>query len=239
MSGNVRIGQKHSRGVPGQRTVTCDGFLNIDVTSGSRNLIGPERVPAVTLSPMKLGPITDAEGNTALIFENYWQFGKMWQSAGHIDPSSGKPTDKWLAFRRKGYALAKGKRRPLPIKKYGTANRAHYNGRSYDYVHSRKAIYVPIYYRLIKDLPAIHAMREMLNSGQKIMIVDLDGPPRNSYPNGMPMTVENWRRLINDPRISFGHGYVVAALLAGLPEEVILGAEHVGGSKRSFGDSEQ
>lgn len=220
----VRIGQKHRRGVPGERTVRATGFKNIDVTSASKNLIGPSKHAAKSLSPMALGPIVDKQNNEAKLFENYWQSSKMWPTAGHCLPGSGacEPSPAWYRFRARGFALDKGKRRPLPKKQYGFAQYARYNDEPMGYVESRKRIYVPLYYFLIKDLPVIGALRESLSRGEKIMIVDNDGPSRAQYPEGMPMTVENWRKMIDDPSLPFGHGYVVAGILAGLPEDVML-----------------
>jgi len=221
---SVRIGQKHRRGVAGEKTVTCPGFQNVDVTSGGHKLLGPDKIPSTTLSPMRLGPVTDAQGNRAEVFENSWQGAKMWRSAGHIvDGTEAEPTEKYFAFRRKIFASVKGKRRPLPKSTHGFPCAARYNGRAYGYIESRKEIYVAIYYRLIKNLPAVKAMQKMIADGQSVMIIDGDGPPRDLYPQGMQMNEANWRKMIEDPHQPFGHGYVVAAVVAGLPESVILG----------------
>lgn len=221
---SVRIGQKHRRGVAGEKTVTFPGCTNVDVTSGGHKLLGPDKVPSTTLSPMRLGPVIDAQGNRAEVFENSWQGAKMWRSAGHIvEGTEAEPTEKYFAFRRKIFACAKGKRRPLPKRTYGFPCAARYNGRAYGYIESRKEIYVAIYYRLIKNLPAIKAMQQMIADGESLMIIDGDGPPRDLYPQGMEMNAANWRKMIDDPHQPFGHGYVVAAVVAGLPESVILG----------------
>lgn len=219
MMGKIYIGQKNTRGVKGQKTVCAEGFKNIDVTSASRNLLGSARIPATTLSPMKLGPVVDENGLRSLLFENYWQFSKYWKSADHIylsGSNAGQPTPKWFAFRGKGFALTKGKRRPLPLREYGRPDGAIYNDRVYGYLESRKEIYVPFYAQLIRDLPAIAALKEMIRNGENLMIVDNDGPPRSLYPNGMEMTEENWRKMIDDALFPFGHGYIVAALVANL-----------------------
>ncbi len=227
--GRVFVGQKHSRGVFGQKTVSNGDAKNIDVTSGSKNLIGAQRVCANTLSPLTLGPVFDESGLQSLTFEGYWQGSKYWAGdAGHID-SNKKPTPKWFQFRARQFALSKGKRRPLPLKQFGRPIGAIYNEIDYSetsgYVRSRKEIYVPIYANLIRNSAAVVAMREMVRVGESVMIIDGDGPPRNLYPNGMEMTAENWKKMIDDPKYCFGHGYVVAALVAGIDVAEIKEAE--------------
>ena len=213
VSGSVRIGQKQKRGIKGDKATSLVGYKNIDVTSGSFNKVG--QYPATTLSPMKLGPVTDNNGLTAKIFENYWQFSKLFAKAGHIHQGTDcTPTKTWVDFRQKGFNLDKGKRHPLP-KEFGYAKCSVYNDYVYNYVDSRKAIYVPIYAKLIENLPIIDELRKMVANGHNIMIIDGDGAPKDVYPNGLEMNQTNWDLMINDPKYPFGHGYVVAALIAG------------------------
>lgn len=213
--GKVRIGQKFRRGVKGDKSTTFENFKNIDVTSGSGNKING--IPAKTLSPMTLGPVIDENGLEANFFESYWQGGKMWPSAGHFKEGSDTlPSEIWYKFREKVYKLKRAKRRPLPLKEFGTPTASFYNDKPYGYVESRKDIYVPIYHQLIKDLPVIQEMKKLLDEGTNIMIIDGDGAPKSVYPEGLEMTKENWDKMIDDPKYKFGHGYVVAGLLAGI-----------------------
>lgn len=124
------------------------------------------------------------------------------------------PSPAWFKFRAKGFASTKGKRRPLPLKKYGVPTASYYNDRPMGYVESRKLEYVPKYSALIKDLPVMDALERLIKSGQSVMLIDGDGPPRDQYPNGMEMTEDNWTRMLDDPQARFGHGYVVARDLA-------------------------
>jgi len=213
--GKVRIGQKRRRGVKGDKDASMIGYKGIDVTSGSFNKVGG--YSATTLSPMKLGPYTDKNGLTSKIFENYWQFSKLWATANHIKGGTQcQPTEKWFEFRKKGFQLDKGKRHPLPVKEYGYPQCSIYNDKVYDYLTSRKEIYVPIYKSLIENLPIIKELRKLIDSGQNIMIIDGDGPPKDIYPQGLELTQQNWDQMINNPKYQFGHGYVVAGLIAGL-----------------------
>jgi len=214
VSGMIRVGQKRRRGVMGERNVMADGFLNIDVTSGSGNKVGG--IKATCFSPMLL-PVHDANGKLITVaFENLWQHGsKAWSKAGHIKvlaDGTRVPTFAWHAFRAKGLALKKGKRRPFP-RAYGPADCAFIDGKEVGYVASRSLLYVPVYGGLIENLPIMDELEKLVKGGQPVMILDGDGPPRHLYPNGMEMTPANWQRMLQDPAFSFGHGYVVARKL--------------------------
>jgi len=220
-----------------------DGFTNIDVTSGSMNKINNRS--ARVLSPLYLGPVVDSDGDKALRFENYWQYLKVYPQLGHWDQINKKPTDKWIMWKQHGFLLLKGKkgiRTPPEVsalkRKYNEACNATYknkaekdkaindakwvpighwfNGKLLGYIEARKQIYVPTYAKLIKKKQVIKDMKKMITKGDKLMILDLDGPPRKSYPTGLLMTDDNWETMINDEKYPFGHGYVVAALVAGL-----------------------
>lgn len=214
--GKVFIGQKQQRGISGETAAKRSGAVSIDVTSASMNLLGPDRVRASTLSPFKVGPVFDKEQKDlkAELFENRWQFGKMWKTADHIG-ADGQPTPAWFSFRSKGYASKIPKRRPLPKKEYGFASSSYYNGRVHGYVESRKLIYVPEYRDLIQNMNAIKEMKSMLNDGESILILDNDAPPKTKHPEGCEMAQELWDEMIENAELPFGHGYVVAALLAG------------------------
>lgn len=212
--GQIRVGQKRRRGVTGERNVMANGFLNIDVTSGSGNKVGGIKVTA--LSPMLL-PVYDAEGKLVTVaFECLWQWSKSWAKAGHIQvlaDGTRVPTAAWHAFRAKGLALKKGKRRPFP-RAFGPADCAFIDGKEVGYVASRSQLYVPVYGGLIDKLPIMDELEKVVRSGQSVMIIDGDGPPRHLAPEGMDMTPSNWQRMLADPAFPFGHGYVVARKLA-------------------------
>ena len=215
--GKIRIAQKRKKGIKGDINPVKEGYKNIDVTSGSMNKIDGNL--AKELSPFYVGPVIDKNGLKANFFEGYWQHSKMWRTAGHIkEGTKCEPTNKWYDFREKGFKSDKAKRHPLAVKDYGYPECAIYNDKVYDYLTSRKEIYVPIYKNLIKDMEVIKAMKEMLDKGQNIMIIDVDGPPKDKYPEGVEVNQENWNKFINETKFPFGHGWVVAGLLAELLE---------------------
>jgi len=209
----IRVGQKRRRGITGERNVMCDGFLNVDVTSGSGNKIGG--IKATAFSPMLL-PVYDANGKLVTVaFELSWGHSKAWKKAGHIQENADgtrSPTAAWYAFRAKGLALKKAKRHPFP-RAYGPPDCAFIDGKEVAYVPSRSLKYVPEYGGLIDELPIMDELEKLVKSGQPVMLIDGDGPPRHLFPNGMEMTPANWQRMLEDPTFPFGHGYVVARKL--------------------------
>jgi len=212
--GQIRVGQKRRRGVTGERNVMADGFLNIDVTSGSGNKVGG--IKATTFSPMLL-PVHDAEGKLVTVaFELDWGHSKAWAKAGHIQvlaDGTRVPTAAWYAFRAKGLALKKGRRHPFP-RSYGPPDCAFIDGKEVAYVPSRSLKYVPEYGALIDKLPIMDELEKVVRSGQSVMIIDGDGPSRHLYPHGMDLTLSNWDAMLNNASYPFGHGYIVARKLA-------------------------
>lgn len=92
-----------------------------------------------------------------------------------------------------------------------------------DYIQARKRIYCGEYARLAPLTPHFKQLKTMLENGQNLQIVEVDGPdPALSYPPydqispaspGLVMTEATVRLLVNDPHKPFGHGFVIAALL--------------------------
>ncbi len=239
--GVVVVGQKPTRGA-GIEFPSRPGFTRIDVTSGSANEFG-SGVKATLLSPLFLGPVTDCDGEICNRFENLWQFRKVFPQLKHWDADKNTPTETWMEWRRAGYKQlknGKGIRTPQEVselkKIWSQALAAEYNsederatamekakwtpsclwwnGESLDYIVARKRVYVPIYSNLIQENAAFKAIKALVDKGENVLIMDLDGPPLEICPIGMEATLDNFKRMINDPRYVFGHGYVVAALLA-------------------------
>jgi hypothetical protein len=215
-AGLIRVGAKRRRGVTDDRDAQAKGVLNIDVTSGSNNKL--EGVPAKSLSPFTSGPVTDDAGAIiARTVEGAWQGCKAWKSKGHVQQKADgtwEPTVKWFRLRDAEFARAKGRRRPFGLKKTdGCADMAFIDGRMYQYVESRPK-YVNMYRKVVENLPIMDKLEAIVRSGKPVQLIDGDGPPKHRFPNGLELTPENWKRMINDPSCSFGHCWVVARILA-------------------------
>jgi hypothetical protein len=97
-----------------------------------------------------------------------------------------------------------------------------------DYIAARKRIYCGEYARLAPNTPHFAKLKAMLDEGINLQLVEVDGPdPNLTYPPydkisttnpGLLIDEETIRKLVNDERKPFGHGYVIATLLLGHPE---------------------
>ncbi len=140
-------------------------------------------------------------------FENYWQSGKVYE---------GIPLEKsrkwWLDLKepRRKYPPGKGKRVLYSM----------FDGVKRDYIESRKEVYVPEYTAITEGKATLEKWRDMLDNGTSITVYDFDGPRAD---DGTPMCEEvsasYLRKMINDARHPFGHGYIVSALLLGIKPE--------------------
>lgn len=226
--GIIYVGKKSQRGVVGSVDPVIPGVTNINCTSGSVNKING--YPANQFSPMNLGPVNEREifgigDQIALKFENYWQYGKIFQELGHID-NNGDLTQLWYNFRARGYNKIKGDRHPDGTKsddvkfvdqrgnrhfRYYTAISSMYLNHILDYVNSRKLIYAQVYAWLVIRTDAFKELRKEVDNGKSIQILDFDVIPGSHL-----VTLDFLRQQINDPTTPFGHGYVLAGLLAGI-----------------------
>ncbi len=235
--GIVRIAKKPYRGA---HPVT-KGYLNVDASSGSMLKLGGQEC-RFAFSPMHLGPVVekdlfdktdDIEFHTAVVFENYWQYGKLFPGLKHID-NKGNICDEWFEFRRIGYAKEKGDRHPKGTKTekvkyrdrngrnfyvYMTATSSFYLGKQMGYIESRKKIYAPVYAKLVQETDAYKALKAKVDAGENVQILEIDAPDDNeSY----VVTEELMIKRINDPNVPFGHGNVLAALLANIDIQKLL-----------------
>lgn len=235
MAGQVVIAGIPRRGTPGPHP-NREGYNRVNVTSGSRFVISPGYY-ASSLSPLYLGPVVVDDGVgfvTHERFENYWQSGKVYPQLGHTD-ADGNPNEKWHRWRKELASRlrptkdgrGKGIRTPREVANLKRAHKqkripcwkpaySYHNGKKLDYVDSRKQIYVPTYLSLIRATTELRLLKERVQDGENIMILDFDGPDPAQYPNGLPVTVDTLRERLHDEERPFGHGYVVAAELAGV-----------------------
>lgn len=221
---------------PGKPMPRMKGFKNVLSHVKPEGLGGP-------LSPYN---VRDENGT---ILENKWQFSKLyprvtsqripksrwqpeiiWQHPEeyHLD-SEGNPTAQYWAWREKGMKAEYPIRYPNGF--HGRKNCIYSlvwcekTGLwwEFDYINSRKAVYCAEYSRLAPSIPEFQHLKEMVDLGENVMLIEVDGPDPslNHYPYskisleepGLVINEDIIRYLLHDETKPFGHGYVLAALL--------------------------
>lgn len=219
--GDVRCGRiVHYRSTePNKKHPTLPGFVNINVTSGG---------PWKALSPMKIGPFSLVEPRVPMpafpdgvhpgfvaiseteqqavcqVFENYWQYSKVFDidiaPDGTIGPS-------FFRRRAQGFADPSGHRRAIP-KKQGRPVAAYFNGEVLSYVPSRR-YYCNHFEALVQLRPEYQRLVQMRDQGTNLFILGYDG-------RDIPLTVDSVAAAYEDPTVPFGHELVIACMLKGL-----------------------
>lgn len=233
---HVFVGKKCPRGVVGAKDPFIEGVKNVNATTGSGNKF--DGLSCRDFSPMLLGPVIEEDifniesgtGVVATNMELYYQGSKIWKELGHLD-EEGNTTDEWRKFRDKNMRLKRAFRRPPSTRskeytigkngkkkwKYHTAVSSEYMGERMDYITGRKKIYAIVYTYLVIRTQVYQSLKKYVDKGLSVMILDHDILPGNHK-----ITVDFLRERINDPKFPFGHGYVLAGLLAGITPDMYI-----------------
>jgi hypothetical protein len=197
MTGKIYIASMNMRGKWAEPIL--ENSIKINVTSAqakkSRNRI--------SFSPMT--EIVDG-------YKGYWNFESYWQSGKVYENIPIEKTKKW-------WLELKEPRRRFPNSKGKHVLYALFDGNDekMDYITSRKKIYIPEYYELIKNKEMIAYWKKMLNDGHNLVVYDFDGPrTKEGSVICMELTTELLIDKINDTQFPFGHGYIVAGCIAGI-----------------------
>jgi hypothetical protein len=106
------------------------------------------------------------------------------------------------------------------------------NPKPLKYIEARKAIYVPLYIKLVKEKEQFKELKERLERGESLLIIEVDTCHQESLSyykekygvtddfiqeNTMLVTKENLDIMLNDEKHPFGHGYCLAMALLDIP----------------------
>lgn len=223
---------------PGKPLPKMEGFKNILIHTKGTNLGGD-------LSPYVL------KNDKGHLIENIWQFSKVypvvykqriplsrytpgkiiWQYKEEKHFLKGEITPQYWEWRKKGMENEYAVRYPNGF--HGRKNclfsfAQDENGiwKKLNYIEARKNIYCKEYIKYAPHTPHFKKLKEMLNNGQNLQLVEVDGPnptldyyPYNLISKENPGLIINDKKIIktllNDERTPFGHGYCVATLLLG------------------------
>jgi len=153
------------------------------------------------LSPFKLGPLSLYGNHTAQIFENAWQFAKLYPE--HAD-SQGEPTAAYWTWAERGWNSQRAYRYPL-----GKGPRplcSLWDGQRLDYIAARKQIYLPLYQATVAHTPAYHQLEATYLRNGSITLFDFDGYDHAS----LNMTLAD---VLNCPTRICGHSFILAMML--------------------------
>jgi hypothetical protein len=177
----------------------CENPIKINVTSAQAK---------TSKNRLNFSPMTPIEGG----YKGYWNFESYWQSGKVYENIPIEKTKKW-------WKELKEPKRRFPNSKGKNVLYAIFDGtdEKMDYVTSRKNIYIPEYYNLIKDKEHIEYWKKSLNEGNNLVIYDFDGPrTKDGSTLCLELTKELLTEKINDTQFPFGHGYIVAACIGGI-----------------------
>lgn len=185
------------------------GSFVLNVTSAQRKE-SPER--------RDFSPMSEIAGGYKgyFCFENYWQAGKVFED---IDGEKCKEWWKSLKEGKRRYPKSKGHR--VLFARFENEETGEME--TYDYISSRKNIYVKEYRRLIQGKESLRKWKDIATTGNIVVVYDFDGPRnKDGSPTCLRVTEEMLREKINDPRHPFGHGFIVAAEIAGIVINSVL-----------------
>lgn len=106
-----------------------------------------------------------------------------------------------------------------------------YQGKMLDYVESRKKVYVPQYLEAVENKPRLASLKQKLDKGENLLVIEVDGPHKESMPyyrekyqvsddfivrDTILVTPENMKIMLDDEKHPFGHGYCLGMALLGL-----------------------
>ena len=202
MPGKVYIASMNLRGA----WAPCpENTTRVNVTSAQRKT-HPFRLAFSPMTPI----VNKYKG--FYCFENYWQSGKRYP-----DIPAKTITDWWKKQTKGKRRYPDGKNKNVLYAKF-----PHIND-NLGYIDSRKQVYVPEYYELIKDNSVLIDLKNRLNSGESFTVYDFDGiRDNNGNPTSAEVNLELLQDKILDTRTPFGHGYVVAAAILDINPELYL-----------------
>ncbi len=97
-----------------------------------------------------------------------------------------------------------------------------------DYITSRKVTYGPLYCRLVKKEKQFKELKQRLEGGENLLIIEVDGPHQESLDyykekygveddfienSTVLINEKHIQIMLNDPKHAFGHGYCLATSL--------------------------
>jgi hypothetical protein len=141
---------------------------------------------------------------TSLNMENAWQYSKVYE---YYLEDNGEPGDRYFKWALDGWSSQKANR--YPMDKDVKPIYSLWEGEKLSYIDARKKIYIPLYSTAVQKTTAFLKLKELYYREPKIYLWDFDG--YNNKQLGM-----SYHDVINNPKLSLGHAFVIAALIEGI-----------------------
>ncbi len=184
-----------SMNMRGKWAICPDDCLRLNVTSAQHR---------ANENRIAFSPMTIREYKGYLNFEAYWQSGKVYENI---------PTEKVKSWWK---SITKPKRR-YPNSRKNKILYSEFDGKQFGYIESRKKVYVPEYFEIIKNSERIKYWQDVVSKGYNIVVYDYDGPRDvDNQPICLKVDKELLLDKINDIKHPFGHGYIIAGYLANI-----------------------
>lgn len=173
------------------------------------------------LSPFYLGPVSTYEpGIMAANMENLWQYSKVYQEHAYmqktpfdlLSPMAWEPADSYYTWRNDGWTRSRAVR--YPMGKGAKPLYSLWKGTKLDYINSRKVIYAPFYASAVLKTRSYTMLYNYVKSGQNVILTDFDGYDYIGMGVGL-------KDVINNPKKTMGHAFVIAMLLTGVIDECL------------------
>jgi len=163
--------------------------------------------------------------------ENRWSDKVIWEHPEEVHWRDNELTPEYWAWREKGMRCPYPVRYPVGFASRSDCLFSMWEDKRLNYISARKAIYLPLYLKLVVAKPQFDELRQRLAAGENLLIIEVDGPHQESLPyykerykvadnfienSTVLATQENLQLLLNDAKHPFGHGYCLAAALLGL-----------------------
>jgi len=143
----------------------------------------------------------------AKIFENLWQFSKVYPSQVY---ANGEPTPEWEEWRRQGWNDIKPHR--YPMGKGAIPLYSYWQGKHLGYIDARKQIYIPEYAKNVIRTHSFKLLQEQYRlcqiQGRSLILLDYDAYDHRKL--GMSLN-----DVVNNPERKMGHAFVLLMLLEG------------------------
>ena len=180
------------------------GAVEIDVTSRSETW-------SRGLSPFILPGGKTWTGDWAENVENLWQYSKVYQC--HVDKDK-NPNEEWFQWSKEGWANTRAMR--YPMGKGAIPLYSYWDGKKYGYLEAKEKLYTKMYFRSVKNTLEFEKLKTLYkdckDNNVDLVLRDFDAYNHvNSH--------FTFQQVMKHTKRKFGHGFVLAFMLAGILDE--------------------